>query len=121
MIARGALWNPSVFDKNGFSPLSDVVPMYARIAMLSNHRWSYTKYCLTTMLKGSKINCESFKLLLSAKSLDDLEPFLVELEKEALSSKTGYDWKKGCKGVKTSFFYLDSLNKKIKYEDLKFD
>ena len=45
MVARSAMWNPSVFRKEGLLPLDDVIQEYLRFVILSfeQHDQEYAK------------------------------------------------------------------------------
>jgi tRNA-dihydrouridine synthase len=51
MIARGAMWNPTIFQRT-MLPLYDVIKEYVKIARSYNNRWPNTKYVINQMLCG---------------------------------------------------------------------
>merc|ERR1712232_377815 len=53
MIARGAMWNPSIFCKNREVPsFEDVAQSYVRAAVQANATYQNTKWVLASMLAG---------------------------------------------------------------------
>jgi len=55
MIARGAMWDPSIFCRPGVRvppPFEEVVKSYTRLAVSSNSTYQNTKWVLNTMLAG---------------------------------------------------------------------
>lgn len=53
MVARGAMWNPSIFCRNSEAPsFEEVVKKYTRTAVLSNSTYQNTKWVLASMLAG---------------------------------------------------------------------
>ncbi|KAM8945588.1 tRNA-dihydrouridine(20) synthase [NAD(P)+]-like [Pelodytes ibericus] len=51
MVARAAMWNPSVFREKGTLPLDEVMRDYIRLAVLYDNHYTNTKYCLCQMLR----------------------------------------------------------------------
>ncbi|XP_063309636.1 tRNA-dihydrouridine(20) synthase [NAD(P)+]-like [Pelobates fuscus] len=51
MIARAAMWNPSIFREKGILPLEEVIRDYIRIAINYDNHYTNTKYCLCQMLR----------------------------------------------------------------------
>uniref|UniRef100_A0A8D0DIJ2 Dihydrouridine synthase 2 n=1 Tax=Salvator merianae TaxID=96440 RepID=A0A8D0DIJ2_SALMN len=62
MIARAAMWNPSVFRKEGLMPLKDVMQEYIKYAVRYNNHYTNTKYCLCQMLREQLENAQGKKL-----------------------------------------------------------
>ncbi|XP_075044923.1 tRNA-dihydrouridine(20) synthase [NAD(P)+]-like isoform X2 [Mixophyes fleayi] len=77
MVARAAMWNPSIFRREGFLPIEDVMRNYIRHAVQYENHYTNTKYCLCQMLRdqlesplGKKLHgaqstwdiCEIFEL-----------------------------------------------------------
>jgi tRNA-dihydrouridine synthase 2 len=57
MIARGAEANPSCFSPSGLEdPIDVILPLYTRVAMVTNNIFSNSKYCMAAMdlAKSSK-------------------------------------------------------------------
>lgn len=53
MIARGAMWNPSIFCRSGEAPcFEEVVRRYTATAVTCNEPYQNTKYVLASMLSG---------------------------------------------------------------------
>uniref|UniRef100_A0A673UJU3 Dihydrouridine synthase 2 n=1 Tax=Suricata suricatta TaxID=37032 RepID=A0A673UJU3_SURSU len=51
MLARAAMWNPSIFLKEGLRPLEEVMEKYIRYAVQYENHYTNTKYCLCQMLR----------------------------------------------------------------------
>ncbi|XP_057566769.1 tRNA-dihydrouridine(20) synthase [NAD(P)+]-like isoform X1 [Hippopotamus amphibius kiboko] len=51
MVARAAMWNPSIFLKEGPRPLEEVMQKYIRYAVQYDNHYTNTKYCLCQMLR----------------------------------------------------------------------
>lgn len=71
MIARGAMWNASIFRPDhlgGFAPLFDVAQQYLAIARKYDNLWQNTKYNLQEMLKEHVGSCPGFQQLTRTKS-----------------------------------------------------
>ncbi|XP_072279186.1 tRNA-dihydrouridine(20) synthase [NAD(P)+]-like isoform X2 [Pyxicephalus adspersus] len=51
MVARAAMWNPSIFRKEGILSIDDVICDYIRHAVNYNNHYTNTKYCLCQMLR----------------------------------------------------------------------
>ncbi|XP_039618877.1 tRNA-dihydrouridine(20) synthase [NAD(P)+]-like [Polypterus senegalus] len=51
MLARAAMWNPSIFRKDGILPLEHVMREYIKYAVCYDNYHSNTKYCLCQMLR----------------------------------------------------------------------
>ncbi|XP_063801340.1 tRNA-dihydrouridine(20) synthase [NAD(P)+]-like isoform X2 [Pseudophryne corroboree] len=51
MIARAAMWNPSLFRREGTLPIEDVMRDYIRHAVRYDNHYTNTKYCLCQMLR----------------------------------------------------------------------
>ncbi|XP_044290080.1 tRNA-dihydrouridine(20) synthase [NAD(P)+]-like isoform X3 [Varanus komodoensis] len=62
MVARAAMWNPSVFRKEGPCPLKDVMQEYIRYAVRYDNHYTNTKYCLCQMLREQLENAQGKKL-----------------------------------------------------------
>jgi len=52
MVARGALWNPSIFARDSAVDFDDVVRGYTRAAVRTNNSYQNTKWVLASMLAG---------------------------------------------------------------------
>ncbi|XP_071755193.1 tRNA-dihydrouridine(20) synthase [NAD(P)+]-like [Centroberyx gerrardi] len=51
MLARAAMWNPSVFSRQGLLPLERVMEEYLKYAIRYDNNAFNTKYCLCQMLR----------------------------------------------------------------------
>ncbi|XP_053555469.1 tRNA-dihydrouridine(20) synthase [NAD(P)+]-like [Bombina bombina] len=51
MVARAAMWNPSIFRSQGLLPLEEVMCDYIKHAVRYDNHYSNTKYCLCQMLR----------------------------------------------------------------------
>ncbi|XP_077313332.1 tRNA-dihydrouridine(20) synthase [NAD(P)+]-like isoform X3 [Lithobates pipiens] len=51
MLARAAMWNPSIFRKEGILSIDDVIHDYIRHAVRYDNHYTNTKYCLCQMLR----------------------------------------------------------------------
>uniref|UniRef100_A0A8C3S3G0 Dihydrouridine synthase 2 n=1 Tax=Chelydra serpentina TaxID=8475 RepID=A0A8C3S3G0_CHESE len=47
MIARAAMWNPSIFRREGLCPLKEVMQEYIKYAVRYDNHYTNTKYCLS--------------------------------------------------------------------------
>ncbi|XP_048371641.1 tRNA-dihydrouridine(20) synthase [NAD(P)+]-like isoform X2 [Sphaerodactylus townsendi] len=71
MVARAAMWNPSIFQKEGSQPLNDVVREYIKYAVRYDNHYTNTKYCLCQMLREQLENAQG-KQLHAAQSLQEI-------------------------------------------------
>ncbi|XP_042294008.1 tRNA-dihydrouridine(20) synthase [NAD(P)+]-like isoform X3 [Sceloporus undulatus] len=62
MIARAAMWNPSIFRKEGPCLLKDVMQEYIKYAVRYDNHYTNTKYCLCQMLREQLENAQGKKL-----------------------------------------------------------
>lgn len=62
MVARAAMWNPSIFRKEGPLPLKDVMQQYIKYAVRYGNHYTNTKYCLCQMLREQLENAQGKKL-----------------------------------------------------------
>ncbi|XP_066493339.1 tRNA-dihydrouridine(20) synthase [NAD(P)+]-like [Tiliqua scincoides] len=62
MVARAAMWNPSIFRKEGPLPLKDVMQEYIKYAVRYDNHYTNTKYCLCQMLREQLENVQGKKL-----------------------------------------------------------
>ncbi|XP_020844957.1 tRNA-dihydrouridine(20) synthase [NAD(P)+]-like isoform X1 [Phascolarctos cinereus] len=77
MVARAAMWNPSIFRKEGLQPLEKIMQEYIKYAVRYDNHYTNTKYCLCQMLReqletpqGKKLHaaqssqeiCDAFEL-----------------------------------------------------------
>ncbi|XP_069821997.1 tRNA-dihydrouridine(20) synthase [NAD(P)+]-like isoform X2 [Dendropsophus ebraccatus] len=75
MIARAAMWNPSVFRREGLLPLEDVMRDYIRHAVIYNNHYTNTKYCLCQMMRDQLESPLGRKLHGTQSTLDICEVF----------------------------------------------
>ncbi|KAL7978818.1 hypothetical protein Chor_013307, partial [Crotalus horridus] len=71
MVARAAMWNPSIFRKEGSLPLKDVMQEYIKYAVRYDNHYTNTKYCLCQMLREQLENTQGKKLH-AAQSLQEI-------------------------------------------------
>ncbi|KAI5944812.1 tRNA-dihydrouridine(20) synthase [NAD(P)+]-like, partial [Manis javanica] len=67
MVARGAMWNPSIFLKEGLRPLEEVMQKYIQYAVKYDNHYTNTKYCLCQMLR-EQLESSQGRLLHAAQS-----------------------------------------------------
>ncbi|XP_078525185.1 tRNA-dihydrouridine(20) synthase [NAD(P)+]-like isoform X2 [Lissotriton helveticus] len=102
MLARAAMWNPSIFRKEGPLPLEGVMQEYIKYAVRYENHYTNTKYCLCQMLRehlespqGKKLHsaqtqraiCEAFEL---GNFYDDMTAML-QSRKEAMAAQKQED------------------------------
>ncbi|CAH2297297.1 tRNA-dihydrouridine(20) synthase [NAD(P)+]-like isoform X1 [Pelobates cultripes] len=96
MIARAAMWNPSIFREEGILPLEEVVRDYIRIVVNYDNHYTNTKYCLCQMLR-EQLETPLGKRLHAAQStqeicdLFDMSSFYKSVMDSKESRKTGLD------------------------------
>ncbi|XP_077166211.1 tRNA-dihydrouridine(20) synthase [NAD(P)+]-like [Paroedura picta] len=71
MVARAAMWNPSIFRKEGSRPLNDLIQEYIKYAVRYDNHYTNTKYCLCQMLREQLENAQGKKLH-AAQSLQEI-------------------------------------------------
>ncbi|KAM4614076.1 tRNA-dihydrouridine(20) synthase [NAD(P)+]-like [Discoglossus pictus] len=71
MLARAAMWNPSIFRQQGALPLEEVMCDYIRHAVQYNNHYTNTKYCLCQMLRD-QMESALGKRLHAAQSTQDI-------------------------------------------------
>ncbi|KAG9352571.1 hypothetical protein JZ751_020985 [Albula glossodonta] len=101
MLARAAMWNPSVFRSQGALPLERVMEAYIQHAVRYDNHASNTKYCLCQMLRD-KVESPLGKQLHAAQTSAEIcevfgmEEFyketqtLLQAKQEALSTDNHY-------------------------------
>ncbi|XP_048461639.1 tRNA-dihydrouridine(20) synthase [NAD(P)+]-like isoform X5 [Rhincodon typus] len=62
MVARAAMWNPSIFRKEGLLPTETVLKEYLTYAIKYDSHYSNTKYCLCQMLREKLESAQGKKL-----------------------------------------------------------
>ncbi|XP_032180807.1 tRNA-dihydrouridine(20) synthase [NAD(P)+]-like isoform X2 [Mustela erminea] len=71
MVARAAMWNPSIFLKEGLRPLEEVMQKYIRYAIQYENHYTNTKYCLCQMLR-EQLESPQGRLLHAAQSSQEI-------------------------------------------------
>ncbi|KAM8776606.1 tRNA-dihydrouridine(20) synthase [NAD(P)+]-like isoform 2-T4 [Rhynchonycteris naso] len=71
MVARAAMWNPSIFLKEGLRPLEEVMQKYIQYAVQYDNHYTNTKYCLCQMLR-EQLESPQGKLLHAAQSSQEI-------------------------------------------------
>ncbi|XP_062997616.1 tRNA-dihydrouridine(20) synthase [NAD(P)+]-like isoform X2 [Elgaria multicarinata webbii] len=98
MVARAAMWNPSVFRKEGPQTLKDVMQEYIKYAVRYDNHYTNTKYCLCQMLREQLENAQGKKLHAAQSMQEICEAFemssfyhetsaLLEAKKVSLEAK----------------------------------
>ncbi|NXI18286.1 DUS2L synthase, partial [Irena cyanogastra] len=102
MIARAAMWNPSIFRKEGFCPLKDVMQDYIKYVLRYDNHYTNTKYCLCQMLREQLETTQGKKLHAAQSTQEICEAFemgdfyeentaIFEAKKTSLEIKTQDD------------------------------
>ncbi|NXY90503.1 DUS2L synthase, partial [Alcedo cyanopectus] len=71
MIARAAMWNPSIFKREGLCPLKEVMQAYIKYAVRYENHYTNTKYCLCQMLR-EQLETTQGKKLHAAQSMQEI-------------------------------------------------
>ncbi|XP_074864637.1 tRNA-dihydrouridine(20) synthase [NAD(P)+]-like isoform X2 [Carettochelys insculpta] len=71
MIARAAMWNPSIFRRDGLCPLKEVMQEYIKYAVRYDNHYTNTKYCLCQMLR-EQLETTQGKKLHAAQSIQEI-------------------------------------------------
>ncbi|XP_040536951.2 tRNA-dihydrouridine(20) synthase [NAD(P)+]-like isoform X5 [Gallus gallus] len=98
MIARAAMWNPSIFRKEGPFPLRKVMQDYIKYAVRYDNHYTNTKYCLCQMLREQLETAQGKKLHVAQSTQEICEAFemsefyeettaLFEAKKTSLETK----------------------------------
>uniref|UniRef100_A0A8B9TQ76 Dihydrouridine synthase 2 n=1 Tax=Anas platyrhynchos TaxID=8839 RepID=A0A8B9TQ76_ANAPL len=89
MIARAAMWNPSIFRKEGPFPLKEVMQDYIKYAVRYDNHYTNTKYCLCQMLREQLETTQGKKLHCSFEMADFYEETtaIFEAKKTSLETK----------------------------------
>ncbi|XP_035192996.1 tRNA-dihydrouridine(20) synthase [NAD(P)+]-like [Oxyura jamaicensis] len=99
MIARAAMWNPSIFRKEGPFPLKEVMQDYIKYAVRYDNHYTNTKYCLCQMLREQLETTQGKKLHAAQSTQEICEAFemadfyeettaIFEAKKTSLETKT---------------------------------
>ncbi|XP_052511941.1 tRNA-dihydrouridine(20) synthase [NAD(P)+]-like isoform X2 [Budorcas taxicolor] len=76
MVARAAMWNPSIFLREGPRPLEEVMQKYIRYAVQYDNHYTNTKYCLCQMLR-EQLESPQGRLLHAAQSSQEIWPLAL--------------------------------------------
>ncbi|XP_040184724.1 tRNA-dihydrouridine(20) synthase [NAD(P)+]-like isoform X2 [Rana temporaria] len=71
MLARAAMWNPSIFRREGVLSIDDVIHDYIEHAVRYDNHYTNTKYCLCQMLR-EKLESSLGKKLHAAQSTKEI-------------------------------------------------
>ncbi|MES1913823.1 MAG: hypothetical protein MHM6MM_005976 [Cercozoa sp. M6MM] len=83
MVARGAMWNASIFRAEGYLPVYDVASRYVSIAKEVHNRPANTKYVLLSMLKTMRLGkTPAMRFFQNAKTNADIDVALTQLAEE---------------------------------------
>lgn len=79
MIARGAMWNASIFqspEKGGVLPVYDIAKHYLTVAEHYSHRFRNSKYCLNQMFQLQLNKTKHYHPFYSTKTYPDLHAYV---------------------------------------------
>ncbi|XP_067905594.1 tRNA-dihydrouridine(20) synthase [NAD(P)+]-like isoform X5 [Heterodontus francisci] len=86
MVARAAMWNPSIFRKEGLLPAEKVLKEYLSYAIRYDSHYSNTKYCLCQMLREKLESAQGKKLHAAQSNKEICEAFeMNEYYKEVMA------------------------------------
>ncbi|XP_059848786.1 tRNA-dihydrouridine(20) synthase [NAD(P)+]-like isoform X2 [Hypanus sabinus] len=86
MIARAAMWNPSIFRKEGLLPAENVLKEYLTYAIRYDSHYSNTKYCLCQMLRDKLESAQGKKLHAAQSNEEICEAFeMIDYYKEVMA------------------------------------
>lgn len=88
MVARGAQWNPSVFNPNGMLPVFDMMRQYVNLAKQYENHFSNTKYTLCKM-QSTHVKGAASHLIARSKTLEQLEVAMQKLELQPALCRSG--------------------------------
>jgi hypothetical protein len=88
MVARGAQWNPSVFNPNGMLPVYDMMNQYLSLAKQYDNHFSNTKYTLCKM-QSTHVKGAASHLIARCKSYEQLEVAMEKLALQPALCKSG--------------------------------
>ena len=71
MLARAAEWNPSVFRKEGLLSTDNEIKDYLTYALMFDHNFPGTKYCICQLMHKS-LDTDDGQKLLASKTFDEL-------------------------------------------------
>ncbi|GCC33895.1 hypothetical protein chiPu_0012366 [Chiloscyllium punctatum] len=79
MVARAAMWNPSVFRKDGLLPTETVLKEYLTYAIKYDSHYTNTKYCLCQMLREKLESAQGKKLHAAQSNKEICEAFEMDV------------------------------------------
>ncbi|XP_048461636.1 tRNA-dihydrouridine(20) synthase [NAD(P)+]-like isoform X2 [Rhincodon typus] len=79
MVARAAMWNPSIFRKEGLLPTETVLKEYLTYAIKYDSHYSNTKYCLCQMLREKLESAQGKKLHAAQSNKEICEAFEMDV------------------------------------------
>ncbi|XP_051884237.1 tRNA-dihydrouridine(20) synthase [NAD(P)+]-like isoform X2 [Pristis pectinata] len=86
MVARAAMWNPSIFRKEGLLPAEKVLKEYLTYAIRYDSHYSNTKYCLCQMLRDKLESAQGKKLHAAQSNEEICEAFeMIDYYKEVMA------------------------------------
>uniref|UniRef100_A0A6P8QKG8 tRNA-dihydrouridine(20) synthase [NAD(P)+]-like isoform X2 n=1 Tax=Geotrypetes seraphini TaxID=260995 RepID=A0A6P8QKG8_GEOSA len=97
MVARAAMWNPSIFSKDGTVSLEKVMQEYIKYAVKFDNHYASTKYTLCMMLRGQVETPRGKKLCAALSNLEICEAFEMKSFYEEIA--TLLETKKASLGV----------------------
>uniref|UniRef100_A0A4W3KFW1 Dihydrouridine synthase 2 n=1 Tax=Callorhinchus milii TaxID=7868 RepID=A0A4W3KFW1_CALMI len=130
MVARAAMWNPSIFRKEGLLPIEDVLKEYIKYAIRYDSHCSNTKYCVCQMLRerlesprgkrlhGAQSNleiCEIFEMAEYYQEVIDCQDTKRAMLKEETQETTEQTGDNGSEDVVLIQPVLFSLNSRRDY------
>ena len=71
MLARAAEWTPSIFRKDGLLPQESEIRNYLAYALMYDHNFPGTKYCICQLMHKN-LESEHGQRLLASKTMDEL-------------------------------------------------
>ncbi|XP_029464444.1 tRNA-dihydrouridine(20) synthase [NAD(P)+]-like isoform X2 [Rhinatrema bivittatum] len=86
MVARSAMWNPSIFRREGMLPLEEVMQEYIKYAVKFDNHYTNTKYCLCQMLREQLETPQGKKLHSAQSTLEICEAFEMETFYEEMTA-----------------------------------
>eukprot|EP00808_Paulinella_micropora_P002070 g28832.t1 len=87
MIARGAQWNPSIFNENGMRPIQEMLEEYMALSKRYRNHVVNSKYVLQGMLQGHASRTAQFAAVCRARSLEELETAVLDCRSIAILSE----------------------------------
>ncbi|XP_077144258.1 tRNA-dihydrouridine(20) synthase [NAD(P)+]-like isoform X6 [Ranitomeya variabilis] len=123
MVAQAAMWNPSIFRREGSLPQEDVMRDYIRYAVLYNNHYTNTKYCLCQMIRDQLESPLGRKLHATQSTLDICEVFEMtsfyescQLSQEAKKGSLNVSIKETLKTENDNEENHDTVQMPVKFE-----